>query len=237
MGGVLYGLFFTSLFQIQQVDVLGEADTLSEQSTINTYFQAYLGKNLLLFNSKEHEEKLMLEYAYLKTLDIDRHFLHTVRVSLETYPSIATVRVDFEDGNKQFYVINERGYVNAVGQTDLTLPLIVMDVTGTELTEINQELIPQETLELLLQTSKDFEAKFNMQILEIYYLKRARELHLYTERNFFVWIDLTQELSLQLAKLKKALTELNIYEAPLEYVDLRISGQNGEKVIYKLSTP
>jgi len=31
------------------------------------------------------------------------------------------------------------------------------------------------------------------------------------------------------------MTTINIYDAPIEYIDLRISGQNGEKVIYKLS--
>ena len=73
-----------------------------------------------------------------------------------------------------------------------------------------------------------------MQVLEIDYLRRARELHLLTERYFYVWLDLSQDLDKQLLKLKKALNELNIYEADLDYIDLRISGQNGEKVIYKL---
>ena len=93
-----------------------------------------------------------------------------------------------------------------------------------------------ENLTTLLEVETDYEAKFNMQILEVHYIRRAREVHLYTERYFFVWIDLTQEVEIQLNKLKKAMTELNIYEAPLLYIDLRISGQNGEKVIYKLST-
>jgi hypothetical protein len=67
-------------------------------------------------------------------------------------------------------------------------------------------------------------------------LKQARELHLLTERHFTVWLDLTQDLNIQLTKLKKSLgNTFNIYEMPLDYIDLRISGQNGEKVIYKLS--
>jgi len=100
---------------------------------------------------------------------------------------------------------------------------------------VNQELLPPDILETLLDTKEKFEGKFNMQVMEVHYLKCARELHLFTERYFFVWIDLTQDVSAQLSKLKKSMTQLNIYEAPLEYVDLRVSGQGGEKVIYKLS--
>ncbi|OGJ43711.1 hypothetical protein A3J23_01165 [Candidatus Peregrinibacteria bacterium RIFCSPLOWO2_02_FULL_48_14] len=242
IGAALYGLFFTSLFEIQNIDVNGEADTLDEQTAVSTYLQEFLGDNLLTFSPMKHEKTLLEQYGYLKTLDIDRNFFHTVRATLETYPPIANVRIEFEDGSTQFYTINELGLVAGTGTTLESLPLIVMDVTGTEMdlsvttTEVNKELIEQDTLILLLETAKDFEGKFDLQILEIRYLKRARELHLLTERNFAVWIDLTQDLPIQLAKLKKALAELNIYEANLEYIDLRISGQNGEKVIYKLRT-
>ena len=240
IGAGIYGLFFTALFEIQNIDVNGEADTLDEQTAVSAYLQDYLGDNLLLFSTSKHEKALLEQYGYLKTLDLDRDFFHTVVATLETYPAIANVRIEFEDGSTQFYMINELGLVSGVGTTLESLPLIVMDVTGTDMdlstTSINEKLIAQETLIVLLETAKDFEGKFDMQILEIRYLKQARELHLLTERNFSVWIDLTQDLAIQLAKLKKALTELNIYEAALEYIDLRITGQNGEKVIYKLRT-
>lgn len=252
LGAAIYGIFFTPLFEIQSIDIKGEADTLQEQTALNTYLQDYLGENLLLFNTAAHEQALLEQYGYLKTLDIRRSLFHTISVTLETYPPVANVRVDFVDGSSQYYLINELGLVSGVGATVENIPLIVMDVTGTDMdlptatetppeestlpTEINQQLISIETLTQILDTTKDFEGKFNMQVLEIHYLKRARELHLYTERYFYVWIDLGQDVSVQLAKLKKALTELNIYEAPLEYIDLRVSGQNGEKVIYKLST-
>ena len=44
---------------------------------------------------------------------------------------------------------------------------------------------------------------------------------------------MSMELDTQLNKLKKALPRLNIYEESLDYIDLRISGIDGEKVIFK----
>ncbi len=268
--GVIYWLFFTAAFEIQNIEVEGSADTSQEQTAIKETLQEYLGDNLLLFDVSTQEAELLKSYAYLKTLDIDRDFFHTIHVTLETFPPVANVRMEFENGTNQYFVVNERGFIASIGTNLENLPLIVMDVTGTDMDipmaeepveapvvetpvaetpieeveeetepdtmpdQINEELISEEMLATLLETATNFEGKFGMEVLEVHYLKRARELHLYTERYFFVWIDLTQDVSLQLAKLKKALTEIDIYAAPIEYIDLRISGQNGEKVIYKL---
>jgi cell division septal protein FtsQ len=241
--GLLYLLFFTRIFDIQKIDVQGASDTLDEQAAITEYLQDYLGKNLILFNSFSHENTLLDGYPYLKKLKINKIPLHTIRAEIVTYDHIANIQMDFEDGSKQFYIVNELGYIASVGVTNETLPTIVMDVTGTDIPlpesedspKVNEELISKETLESLLEAKTDFEGKFNMQIMEIHYLKRSRELHLFTERYFYVWIDLTQSVDLQLAKLKKSMSQINIYDDSLDYIDLRISGQNGEKVIYKLS--
>ncbi|MEK9159405.1 MAG: hypothetical protein AAB383_01610 [Patescibacteria group bacterium] len=265
--GLIYLLFLSTAFEIQSIEVKGEADTAQEQSAIKEELQEFLGDNLLLFDTGTQEKAFLSTYAYLKTLDIDRDFFHTISVTVETYPPVANVRMEFENGSTQYFVINEHGFIASIGTSLENLPLIVMDVTGTDMDipvaeetpteetpteeaaveeelpadtmpdQINEELISQETLATLLETAESFEGKFDMEVLEIAYLKRARELHLSTERYFSVWIDLTQDVPLQLAKLKKALTEIDIYTAPLEYIDLRISGQNGEKVIYKLGTP
>ena len=48
-------------------------------------------------------------------------------------------------------------------------------------------------------------------------------------------IDLEKDLLRQIEKLKKALPKLDIYNEPLLYIDLRISGTNTEKVIFKRS--
>jgi cell division septal protein FtsQ len=260
-----YGIFFTPLFEIQNIEVKGEADTSQEQVAIKEILQEILGKNMLFWSASNQEKALLKSFTYLKNLDIDRKLFHTITVKLETYPPVASVRVEFEDGSSENFVVNEKGYIASVGATIEDLPLLVIDSTGTDADlgavqtaepeetvespetadeadpavpekpdQINEELIPQEVLSSLLETSKSFEGKFNMDVLEIHYLKRARELHLYTERYFFVWLDMTQDLNLQLLKLKKALVKIDLYTAPLDYIDLRISGQNGEKVIYKL---
>ncbi len=237
-------LFFSKYFAINSVEVNSDSDfILEEKQAVTLYLQNVLGDNLLSFNSQEHENYLLKEYPNIKSIKIKKDFPRNLLVNLESYSDSANIQITYEDGGKQFFIVNELGIISSVGASNEYLPTIVMDVTGTDL-EIKEEnstlilgetLLSQEILEKLLETEKDFESKFNVQVLEVYYLKRAREVHLYTERDFFVWIDLTQDIGMQLNKLKKAMTKLNIYEEPLLYIDLRISGQNGEKVIYKVS--
>lgn len=241
----IYFFLFSSFFEIRSVQVNSDSDfILDEKNAVTTYFQDYLGDNLVAFNGNEHEAVLLEKYSNLKSIHIDRDFFHNLIIDLESYEDTANVQVNHEDGSKQFFVVNELGVISGVGLTNEYLPTIVMDVTGTDLDiraedsplALGEVMMEAETLSTVLEVETDFEGKFNMQILEVHYLRRAREVHLYTERYFFVWIDLTQEVETQLNKLKKAMAELNIYEDPLIYIDLRISGQNGEKVIYKLHT-
>ncbi len=192
-----------------------------------------------------HTVKVTLE-TYPKRANIEVHF-EDGSIQYYTVNELGYIAGFGQEENELPTVIMD------VMSTDLDLPMedvapeTVSDAPENESTAmeeeistekpswaLNEELIEQDILKTLLSTIEDFEGRFNMQVKTIYYRKQARELHLYTERDFYVWIDLTQDTSLQLTKLKKALSVLNIYEAPLDYIDLRISGQNGEKVIYKL---
>lgn len=232
---LLYVIFLTPAFEIQEIQVEGGADTEIEQQAIREYLQDQLGQNLLRFNPNEHEDEMSEAYPHLKNVKITRDFFHTIYARLESYPDRANIQVKNEDGSLDLYIVNELGYVSSEGSNE-KLPTLVMDTSGTEPSEEETpELIDQEILETLIQSQELFEAKFGMDILEVHYIKRAREVHLLTERYFFVWIDLQQDIELQLIKLKQAMTELDIYDTELEYIDLRISGQQGEKVIYKAS--
>lgn len=233
--GSSYFLLLTDTFSIQKIEVNGATDTAIEQEIVNKYLQSYLGANLIFFNSLGHEEKLLEDFKYLKRLDIYRVIPNKIVVKLETFALVANIIVEKPDGTIETFVINELGYIASEGITDENLPNIIMTVTDADSNlKVNEEIIDRESLEKILEAKNDFEDKFNLEIQRTYYLKPAKEVHLLTELGSYIWIDMTQEIDIQLAKLKKALTKLDIYDANIEYVDLRISGHDGEKVIYKM---
>ena len=94
-------------------------------------------------------------------------------------------------------------------------------------------MIEKSKLDYILESKNYFEDKFGMKIIRIEYKATAREVHLLTERNFFIWLDIQISFEDQFKKLKKSLVKLDIYTEALEYIDLRIAGSNGDKIIYK----
>ena len=94
-------------------------------------------------------------------------------------------------------------------------------------------VIDKDKLEYILNAIYDYEELFGMKVLSAEYKPREREVHIKTERNFVVWLDTSITLEKQYDKLKKATADLNIYTENLEYIDLRISSANGDRVIFK----
>jgi hypothetical protein len=94
-------------------------------------------------------------------------------------------------------------------------------------------VISADNLNYILHATSYFEEKFGMKIRETDFIIKARELHLKTEKNFTIWLDTQIPFERQFLKLKKAMTTIDIYKVALEYIDLRIAGTSGEKVIFK----
>ena len=131
---LIYFFFFSKVFEIQSVEVSSDSDfILDEKSAVSTYLQDYLGDNLILFQSNEHELILLEEHPNLKSIEIDRDLFHSLNIDLKSYTEVANIQVDHENGTTQFFVVNELGIISGAGLTNEYLPTIVMDVTGTDL--------------------------------------------------------------------------------------------------------
>jgi hypothetical protein len=151
-----------------------------------------------------------------------------------SYQSIANIVIEDANSKSHRYVINEEGKINEENKHIDGLPLVfIQEVEGLPNLK-SPGVIRPDVLKSILQAKDSFENKFAMNVTQVNYKKRSREIHLETERNFSIWLDAEQELEPQLNKLKLALSGLDIYQEALEYIDLRITGQDGEKVIYKL---
>lgn len=105
--------------------------------------------------------------------------------------------------------------------------------TAVAVVEDSSPVISSSNLTYMLNAASSFEERFGMKITEMQLLPQAREFHFKTEKNFEIWLDIQIPFEKQFLKLKKAMATLDIYKTPLFYIDLRVSGANGEKVIFK----
>lgn len=225
-GSGIYWVSSSGYFKIKKITV----DGAEENQEIKTYFKKFIGKNLIFVKLEETTEKIKKENPNLEKFEVEKNYPKEIRIIFSKYRVVANVEY-FSPKKKQKFKINEIGYIVEKNAEDPNLP--VLRIVSEKEMEENAPVIAKEKLGEILRAMAFFEEKFGMKIVDATYLMRAREAHLRTEKLFGVWLDAQKPLESQLNKLRKAVPRLDIYNLPLEYIDLRISGANGEKIIYR----
>ena len=228
-----YSIFFADYFKIKNVVVTNEGfenETLTKK--INTGLKSSLQKSIFLTDLDELELKILESFPELEKIDIEKNYPASLNITFAEHPLVANI-INESNSLRKTYVINSLGYAMKENFENPNLPYI--RIKSDEPINTNSAVIESQKLDYILETIAYFQDKFGMKIKEVSYLKIARELHLLTERNFEIWLDIEVSSQEQLKKLKKALVKIDIYKENFEYIDLRIAGGSGDKIIYKRS--
>lgn len=225
-GSGIYWIGSSGYFKIKKITV----DGAEKNQEIKAYFKKFIGKNLIFVKLEETIEKIKKENPNLEKFEVEKNYPKEIRIIFSKYKVVANIEF-ISPKEKQKFKINEIGYSVEKNAEDPNLP--ILRIVSEKEMEKNAPAITKEKLSEILQTMTFFEEKFGMKIIDATYLIRAREVHLRTEKLFSIWLDAQKPLENQLNKLRKAVPRLDIYNLPLEYIDLRISGANGEKIIYR----
>lgn len=228
---LFYWIFMSDFFKLAKVEVTSEifeAEALSEKLT--SEMEEKIGKNIIFIRTKKIEEKLFFSFPAIEKISIKKKYPRTLVLTLSEYDLVANI-INKSNVIKKTYIINSIGYIVKEDFENPSLPYIILSSEEP----INKEVPPIESTKLnyILQATKYFQDKFGMRLIEVEYKPIPRELHLKTEKGFTIWLDIQHPYEIQLKKLKKALVSLNIYNENLEYIDLRIAGGSGNKIIYK----
>lgn len=231
LAGVIYLMFFSEFFLVQSIKTDGE---IEDGGTLSTKIVQSLSdvreKNILFLNTKNLGVSLSKSFPDLEKITVYKSFPSTIRVSFSKFPDTANIIYE-SDSVSSVFIINSIGMVVKVDVEKPNLPFIRLD--RDEPVNIEEALIDKSKLSYILDSKKYFEDKFGLSIKELLYKPNARELHLLTEKNFYIWIDMQKDFESQFKKLKKVATRLDIYNENLEYIDLRIAGSVGDRIIYK----
>lgn len=224
-GSGIYWMTFSGYFKIKKIAI----DGVGKNEQLKAYFKKFIGKNLIFADLDETIEKIEKENPDIQKFEVKKIYPKEIRISFSKYAVVANINYISKKEEEKF-TINEIGYSVEKNIRDPNLPIIRMI---SEKERDNGPVITKEKLNEILQAINFFEEKFEMKIIDTTYLMQAREIHVRTERLFSIWLDAQKPLEIQLNKLKKAVPRLDIYNLPLEYIDLRISGVNGEKIIFR----
>lgn len=246
MLGVFYFLFLSSIFKIQTIEVFqvsSQADPENPTETIltkqpfeNQQLQDLLNRsilqNLILLNTESLKTTLDQTILNLEDLTIQKDFPNKLIIEFKQFDPVANlVNLVGPSRIQKFFLIDENGRVTSPGEQRSDLPTIRIETT--EQAETNKTILKPEQLLYALSAKEYFIENFDLEVSDITYLLEAREVHLFTSNQINIWLDAQEDYEEQIDKLIAALPRLNIYEVPLDYIDLRIDNNNGQKIIYK----
>lgn len=231
LGIASYLLIFSDKLTVKSIHF---AEDNFQNGQLNKQVEAQLksaiGENLLFLDTKSYETSLAKHFPELERVQINKNYPDILDVTFFEYPLSANI-VNESPTLKKSYVINSIGYVIKENVEKPDLPYI--KIRSDEPINSKENIISPNKLQYILNAKKYFEDKFGMRVIDIEYKKIAREIHIHTEKDFYIWLDIETSFEEQFKKLKKSLVKLDIYKESLLYIDLRIAGNNGDKIIYK----
>ena len=231
VGFAVYFLFFSGIFQIKNIEVKYIGEELDENiAIIQSELEPYMQTNIFKADRYEIAEQLYGSHLDISELKIKKTLPDTIEVKFNRYPIIVNI-INIVGDVEEKFLVNKAGMIVQKDNDNPNLPYI-RAFTNESFTT-NTIIIDEVKLEYILKAIQLFEDRFGMKVFEAKFYPIEREVHLRTEKYFDIWIDMTKDLERQLKKLKNAYPELDIYNTPLEYVDLRIFSATGDRIDYK----
>ncbi len=183
-----------------------------------------------MVNTIELENKVLNVFPQLEKIEISKSFPRSISLEFSEFPLAANV-INESNVVKKSYIINSMGFAIKENLEDPKLPYI--KIKTDEPINPKEAVIEKNKLNYLINAKNYFEDKFGMKIIGTQYKPIPREIRFFTEKGFYIWLDIQKPFEDQFKKLKKAIVKLDIYKENLEYIDLRIAGISGDKIIYK----
>lgn len=235
VGYIIYAFFFSDYFIVKKYKVEEKGTVIESNEILNGILATKIGQNLTLLNEDQLIGEIRKAQPEINKIGIKKVFPDTIVAQYEKFPTVANI-TNIVNGIQKKFLVDSQGFLTEENTDNPNLPYIKIETAApmeVRTTFLSDPKRSAERLTYIIQAINLFEEKFGMKIIYAQFKLREREVHLYTEKYFYVMLDMEKDLATQLEKLKKALSKLDIYTVPLIYIDLRISGSDFEKVIYK----
>lgn len=229
-GTVIYIVGFSHFFDVKSWEVIEDGTKITDDSPMNDLLKTQKNKNLMFVDEMALIKATKNLHPEAQKIIVKKLFPTKIRIEIEKYPIVANI-INIVQGVQKKFLVDSQGFLAQENIDNPELPYI--KIFANEVYTVRTSPLEKAKIDYILNAINQYQQRFSMKVLNAEYYVREREVHLQTEKNFFVLIDMEKPLTPQLDKLKKVLGKLNIYTTPLEYIDLRISGTDNEKVIYK----
>lgn len=214
LGGLVYLLFFSPLFQVKNVVVD------SAVSEANSEFEKLKGRNILTLRSADIEKEIISQFGDLANLKIVRGLPDTLKIQLEARQSKMVWQVE-----ERNYLVDSQGLIIKEIQGESDLPKVKDNKNLPVLA--NQVVASEIFLNFIVEASSKFPEVVGSRISSFEVNETIFQVDALTDQGWKVIFDTTRSVDSQLSGLKQFLSEHK--DEMIEYADVRIEG----KVYYK----
>ncbi|MFA5352326.1 MAG: hypothetical protein WC304_03550 [Candidatus Gracilibacteria bacterium] len=222
--GVVIGIGqFSGIFDVKKITILRNSLDLPTEDIELSVRELALGKNIFQVDTAFLAKAVQELRPDTSRVVVRKAYPAEIQIEVFKYPIVAELRV----GTDPVY-INEKGFrVFGESPDKDTLQLTLGE--NLDMKDSKKQIIDPKYLADIRESVNYLESVINLKILNTKFFPISREVHLKTEKNFDVWIDLTQDYRAQIDKLVEASEVLQLDTKSYSYIDLRIRG----KIFYK----
>ncbi len=210
---------FSPYFDLKKITIVRDNSSIDAEE-VEQILGEFYGKNLLFLSQKDVQQKLVSIFPEFKKIKISERWPSEMSLKIETSPPFLTL-LNQETAN--FFVVSKNGVI-LMAKPDENLPIV--KIIGYEkLILPHQQLTSEIVLKKIMLAKNLFEQNIELPLNDLNFYMDAQELHLISENDVAIWIDLQQPIESQIKKLELSATRIGLYDQPLDHVDLRIPKQ------------
>jgi cell division septal protein FtsQ len=208
---------FSPYFEIKKITIERDSPQL-DFVALEQALSVFYGRNLLFLQPEELEAELLPQFLEFRSVDFVEKWPDQIVVSVQVSPPFFTL---FDVETAEFMVVSEDGVILADKPRE-DLPVLRIEKYNQDL-QPGSQFTNRAILKKIAQAQAFIEKEFEIELKSMSYLPLARELHLTSSRGTVFWLDLEQEVVLQLQKINYAWDRLRLESAqPPSHVDLRV---------------
>lgn len=223
VGGLIYGLFFSGVFTINQIEITGnktipEADITDQLN--KSLSSGLAGHNILFVNSSAIAKSLETANDHFSKVTVSRHFLHKLKVTVvERQPALLWQSANI------IYVLSSDG--RAVGQTSEQKPngLILVHDNANLPVKLGDVIVPVQFISFANQAAGELKAK-GFEVVEMSVPVTTNELYVRVKGDYTIKFNTDRPIGEQVSDLTAVIGSLKAqHKIPHDYIDLRVAGR------------
>jgi cell division septal protein FtsQ len=215
---IAYGLFFSSFFKVENIDLKGANLVDGEKVKKVVMFALNEEPNIFLYNGSNIAAKIKDNFPLISEVSIQKGIPDTIRIIIiERQPVIVWQTADKK------YLVDKDGYayLEADANNSKDLPVII-DSQNIPV-KLSSRIASRNFLDFVRQMIEKFSPRTNLKAKELRINETTFDLTIVTTDGYSVFFDTTRDAEIELDDLRRVLTHLN-GSKPKEYIDLRVEG-------------